>query len=361
MGTKGATQLRVGLITTWGLACGVAEYSKALANALRLRGHEVTVLANYPLPQESLKPDENRVVRCFYTGWHAERGVAASLALGTIGDQRLDVVHLQYQSFIYPHPFNDFLRRAAQMVPVVVTFHDACLPPEFPLQVIRGAIVHSPLTRQLLSLGGAAVVPIGIHDIPSPGVAKAKARLGLGSRHVMATVGLGRQDYHSVLAVMRMLVPFYPDLLWVVIGPEDHVGAIRREAESMGLANHVLLAGGFFPLSVVFQWLHAADILLFYFPETGVQGVSSSSCRLGVAARRPVVVSDVGWTRDLPAFMKVPHGSLGALADRIVKLFDDTEYRESVLCGQEYLIQTQNWARSAESHEAIYLRACRRG
>ncbi len=353
----GGRPLRVGLLTTWNERCGVSEYSRALAGALRARGHAVAVLANHPanpVPWAGAVGSERGVHRFFYTGWHRERGADAGLAPRVAEELRLDLVHLQYQNFIYPADVLPVLDLLADRVPLVATFHDAGVPPEFPRHRVTRAIVHNAVTARMLAWPGAAVVPIGIHEVPAPPVEEARRRLGVSSRPVLCSLGLGRTDYRAVLAALGRVVPRYPDLLWVVLGPEGYTDAVSVAAAAAGLARHLRPLGGFHPLPVLFAWLHAADISLFYFPETGIEGVSSSSARLGIAGRRPVVASDVGWLGDLPAELKVPPGDPEALSHRLFRLLEDPGFRQRVLARQEELIRHQGWSRAAARHEEIY-------
>lgn len=351
--------MRIGLITTWNTRCGISEYSRALAGALRARGHTVVVLANHPVNPVPGAADEEWVHRFFYTGWHAQRGVDAGLALRVISAHALDVVHLQYQNFIYPPDFLPFLDRVAAIVPLVATFHDAGVPGGFPRAAVARAVVHTPVTARMLAWPGAVVIPMGVHDIPAPPLHAARLALGIASRHVLCSVGLGRTDYKAVLRAVRNLVPRYPDILYAVLGPEPYAQAVGEEAARLGIGDHVAAVGGYFPLRILFAWMHAADVTVFYFPEAGVEGVSSSSCRLGIAARRPVVASDVGWTRDLPAELKVPYGDHAALCQRLVRLFEDAAFRGRLLALQEILLREAAWPRVAEMHEHVYQSARR--
>ncbi len=359
-GETGGRPLRIGFLTTWNERCGVSEYTRALAGALRARGHAVAVLANHPahpVPWAGAAGGERGVHRFFYTGWHRERGADAGLALRVVEELRLDLIHLQYQNFIYPADVLPVIGFLAERVPLVATFHDAGVPPEFPRQRVARAIVHSLVTARMLAWPGAAVIPIGIHEVPAPPVEEARRRLGVAARPVLCSLGLGRTDYRSVLRAVRDLGPRYPGLLWAVLGPDAYVEAVRQAAREMGVEGRVRTLGGFHPLPVLFDWLHAADLSIFYFPETGVEGVSSSSVRLGIAARRPVVASDVGWLRDLPAELKVPYGDVDALRDRLLRLLEDPGCRRRVLACQEELLRDQGWSRAAARHEEVYLRA----
>ncbi len=346
--------LRIGLITTWNTVCGISEYSRALAAQLRRRGNEVFVLANHPVNPAPGALDGPDVVRFFYTGWHQERGVDLDRALHHVLAARLDVIHLQYQNFIYPGEFLEALKTLAGAAKLVVTFHDVGVPPEFPRNLVERAIVHSPVTARLISWPGATVIPMGIHNIPAPPGDAVRRKLGIGARHVFCSVGLGRTDYGTVLQAIKGLLPNFPDLLYLVPGPEQYAAAVNTRASEMGIGDRVRTVGGFMPIGTLFQYLHASDAAIFYFPETGVEGVSSSSCRLGIAARRPVVISDVGWTRDLPPKLKIPYGSVDALRDRLVRILIDDGFRNSLMREGEALIQLYSWERTALRHEEVY-------
>lgn len=351
------TPLRIGLITTWNTRCGIAEYSRALAGALQACGHTVVILANYPV--NPVPGDEGGVYRFFYTGWHQERGVDADLVVRAVTGHALDVVHIQYQNFIYPSDVLPVFRRLATYAPLVATLHDAGVPGEFPRDRVARAIVHQAATARMLCWPEAVIIPHGVHDVPAPPLHEVRQRLGITSGHVLCSHGFGRTDYRIVLQAVRDLVPRYPDLLYVVLGPEGYVEAVRPAAQDLGVEGHVRLVGGFLPLRSLFDWMHAADMTVFYYPEAGVEGVSSSACRRGIAARRPAILTDVGWTRDLPNELKVPCGDIGALRERIVRIFEDAAFREALLARQEWLIRETGWARTAERHEQVYRQVIR--
>ena len=94
------TPIRIGLITTWNARCGIAEYSRYLATALAGQGVGVAVLASYPVRVPGGAVDGKEVWRFFFTGWHQERGVDLELALRVTREQKLDLLHLQYQNYL---------------------------------------------------------------------------------------------------------------------------------------------------------------------------------------------------------------------------------------------------------------------
>jgi hypothetical protein len=42
-------QLRIAMITTWNTRCCISEYSRRLTEALADLGHNITILASYPV------------------------------------------------------------------------------------------------------------------------------------------------------------------------------------------------------------------------------------------------------------------------------------------------------------------------
>lgn len=321
------------------------------------QGGQLTILANFPVRDVSWARDETYVCRFFHTGWHQERGVDVEAALRRIGERRVELVHLQYQDFLYPPPFLKNLPRLIERVPLVVTFHDPGVPSDFPREMVSAAIFHTPLNAGLVGRYGwrrVGIIPMGIHDRPDVPRETARVRLGINSRHVLCSAGLGRTSYETVLPALSELVKEYQDLLYFIISPRERTVSLPDQIRALRLQHHVCLVDGFPPVDKLYEFLHAADIGLFYYPEFGVAGVTSAASRLGIASRRPVILTDVELTRDLPDQLKLPFGDLEQLKQRLRLLWEDDGCRSTVLRLQETLIQNYSWEQTAERHMSLY-------
>lgn len=346
--------LTVGLITTWNAKCGVSEYSRDLAASLRAAGCEVIVLASYPVRQVSWATDDPQVYRFFHTGWEKERGVDTDLALNAIRRHRVEVLHLQYQSFIYAPPFLEQLPRLAEAAPLVVTFHDPCIPREFPMACIRQSIVHNHVLAEVVRSVPVQIIPPGCHlrpDRPSPAV---RAGLGLAGDPVVTSFGLGRAAHELVLEAVSGLLDRYPHLTYAIAAPSERMPPVYAAARRLGLESHLAYMGDFLPPDRLFDLLDAGDVVVLYYPEFGSRGVSSAAARLAVAAHRPVVLTDVLLFEDLPAELKVPFGDLAALEERLHALLSSSKERARALGLQRQLVRENAWPAVALHHIDVY-------
>jgi glycosyltransferase involved in cell wall biosynthesis len=348
-------QLRIAMITTWNTRCGIAEYSRSLTEALTRLGHGTDILASYPVRPVPENNDRPEVQRWFYTGWHQERGVDLAKALQVLQKRESQIIHLQYQNFIYAPPFLSALHSLAQVAPLVVTFHDPLLPPGFPHADCKAGIFHTDKTAALIGWNKRKkVIPIGIYNWPDENREAARQRLHISSRHVLCSLGLGRTDHGSVLQAMQGLHDRYPDLLYVIIAPPDLHNSTYKRAVDLGLGENIRYLNHFPPNEEIVNYLHAADLTVFYYGEFGIPGVCSAASRLGIAGRRPVILSDVKLMQDLPDPLKIPYGSIPALQARIMELFENPGAVSAALQIQEQLISQYDWDLTAAAHVQLY-------
>jgi len=346
--------VRVGLITTWNARCGIAEYSRYLAAALAGYGVNVTVLASFPVRVPEGAIDGKGVWRFFYTGWHQERGVDLELALRVTREHNLDLLHLQYQNYLYPPPFLDSLSRLAEAGPLVVTFHDPCVPPDFPRHLFRAGIYLNPECR---NLGGKAgrltrVIPIGVHRWPDESPEMARRALGLPAGPMFCSFGLGRTRYDLVWQVISRLSRRFRDLRYLVVGSPEELPMLSPKAAGEG--EILIPLPGFPPVDTLYRLIHASRGCILYYPEFGVDGVSSAAARIGLGSRRPLILTDVKLTRDLPAALKLPFDDLAALEERLARILEDPAYVAGLLAVQEQVARRHSWEEIARQHVELY-------
>lgn len=124
--------MRIGLITGEypPMQGGVGDFTRELAQALTLLGHEAHVITSHKSKVGNQKSDQ--IHRCIdHWGWGCWWGIRnAARELG------LDVLNVQYQAAVYSmHPAINFLpaaRRRLGLPPLVTTFHDLNVPYLFP-------------------------------------------------------------------------------------------------------------------------------------------------------------------------------------------------------------------------------------
>jgi len=258
--------MKLGLLTSWNTQCGIAEYSRTLAEAYQRRPEiELTVLGSRNYDERSVGEHEDYVVPCFdVPSWnrygHHALDVEAILALD------LDVLHVQYEHVLFNQErLNELLRRFDGIK--IATWHDNYLPEGFEWQRFDEAYTH----REGVGAGQATVIPHMIRRLPP----------------IVRTFGMGRTR-------------------------EDLIGPICERNgwifESLASAEAPLGDQRWMPWRELHDWLRGADAIVLWYAEDLVAG-SSGAARTAIATRRPVIVNDTTWFRELPqqsgAFYKV--------------------------------------------------------
>lgn len=252
--------MRVGILTSWRVPCGVYQYSARLADALAAQPDtEVVILAGRADEHRSVPEESTHEV---YDGaaaiglWRDDKEYYLSID-GILG-MDLDVIHVQYQSMLFDQWSLAELALRFKGI-MAITFHDNCQRPDFPYDSFNLHFSH----RWNIGPPSIQVMPFGIENRPP----------------VVRTFGLGRtrSDY------------------------------IRPICERNGwvfetIASHEPIHGGgqaWLPHNELIDWLRGADAIVLWYDDNGMAG-SSQAVRTAIASRRPVITNDTTWFEDLP-------------------------------------------------------------
>jgi SAM-dependent methyltransferase len=296
--------VKVGMLTTWNTQCGIAEYARALVEALA--GHEdveLVVLGSRNYDERALAADEDYVVACFDVAQWNRYG-HDSLDVERILELGLDVLHVQFQLGLYNLPrLVELLERFDGAS--VITWHDNWVPPELESHRFDAAITHR------LGVGPTDnVIAFGVRNEPA----------------IVRTFGLGRTR-EDVIA------PICERNGWTF------ESAASSEAPFGGQP--------WMPWRELHDWLRGADAIVLWYAENELVG-SSQAAHTALATRRPLVVTDTTWFADLPARPGHVHkiaDDPGALEATLHELLDDP------------LIAASDWALVGSRHLDCYRRA----
>lgn len=293
------------MLTSWNTQCGIAEYSRALVEALQASSDvELLVLGSRNYDERAVAPDEDYVVACFdVEQWNRdgrnELDVERVLELG------LDVLHVQFQLALYN------LARLGELLErfegaTVITWHDNWVPPELAGHRFDVALTHR------LGVGPATqVIPFGVRNMPA----------------IVRTFGLGRTR-------------------------EDIIGPICERNgwtfESAATSEAPFGGQNWLTWRELHDWLRGADAIVLWYAENGLVG-SSQAAHTAIATRRPVVVTDTTWFADLSHSPGVLH-----------KVRDEPAALEATLrelLGINPMVAEAAWEYVADLHIAHYRRA----
>lgn len=223
-------------------------------------------------------------------------------------------------------------------------------------------IVHSRLVRGALLRERPEVPAFEIPHLvaPAPEHDRGEARAALGlpaDRVVAATLGIvtPAKRVGKLVEGLALLPPEKRPLLVVggAVGVDD---PILKSVRELGLEDDVR-ATGYLSDEDFWRLARAADVCVnLRFPTVGE--TSGAVCRLA-GSGLPVVVSDVGWFRELPGSFatKVPigEGEVEAIAEALSALVTDAELRRS----RAEAARAWGRARSPERVAAAYARVVR--
>lgn len=386
--------MRIGMLTTWRIRCGIAAYTEALVDALvREAGVEVEVVPITP----GLRPDAE----------YADQARKLNAC---------DVVHVQHEySFWggFVPGQNRFFRVAARIErPRVLTAHTTSplekliVLPEVPagargkelarvlyrrlrmrvvLPFLRRwrpyrrevevapfawadrVIVHTHAAELALSHRGVppsriSVIPAGVpraaevHD----GGAAFRRQFAVPAGRVISVFGYITpfKGYELVLEALRRLPP---DVVFVIAGgariPSDeaYVRHLKERIGALGLGHRVVITG-FLSDEQAAEAMAASDLVLL--PHTVATG--SYSVTLPLSHGKPMVASDLDCFAELARSAACVDlfraGDAAHLAERVEAVLEDHRYRERLAAAAAAYAEANSWARVAMRTADVYRR-----
>jgi glycosyltransferase involved in cell wall biosynthesis len=214
----------------------------------------------------------------------------------------------------------------ALRVPVVVTLHTVLKSPS----ANQAAIIHKMLAygAQLVVMSQVAkdllassygvsgekvrIVPHGIPVMDrNPDQEALKAQFGVAQRRLLLTFGLlsPNKGIETVIRALPAVVRDFPDLIYFVVGAthpavlrqegEAYRTMLEREAERLGVREHVAFRGQFVSAGELRRYLQAADI--FVTPYLNEAQVSSGALSYAMGAGAAVVSTPYWHAQELLA------------------------------------------------------------
>lgn len=320
---------RIGVLSTWNQACGLATYARYLTSEFPVDAF--LVLAEREVPV--LAEDESFVRRCW------TRGVADFDALATvIAQENITVLQLNCHARFFPQPaFAEFLNKLRrQGVRVVSLVHSSVTLDAALTALIQSSdlmLVHSVENRLELIANGAApeitkVIPHGVHVLPKlSDTERAALRTELGiAPGETALVSAGFiQPHKGMDALIESVAHLNKQGVatrGIIVGDimrEDHASipyahALEARARELGVGDRVSLLKRFVTDGELGRFLQAADLVLMnyrsqYYEASGAASLAVGSGALVACSTAPAFLpfGDAVWhlTVGYPAHLAV--------------------------------------------------------
>lgn len=364
---------QIGFVSTWNTKCGIAEYTRYLAESLDV-GISYSIFADQAA--ERVRPDGDNVFRCWIQSQEpgqsreSARAVARRIAL-----RGIDVVSLQYNFGFFSPPALDYLvnQLHADGIAVMITLHSTNHPSFSELvgglTQADAVIVHrqEDLAKLLNSGVECAILQNqGIYVWDN----KSGRRAVPGSQRLAFTVAcfgffLPPKGIRELLQAFEAAVQVNPALrlklvnsLYPGSSSSAYAASCMRFVEERGLSERTQIYTEFLDQDEILQELANADLIVL--PYTTSTESSSAAIRLPLASGTPILCSDLPLFDE---FENVVHRyaayDVAALANRLCTLSMDPGELLRFSERQQALVEELSWKRVAKRFQALAA-SCRR-
>ncbi len=329
----------IGWITTWGIRCGIATYSRFLIEEMK---DDVVILC------QSGEGEVEGAIPCWKRDSNIFSGIIAQIAA-----KGIDTVVIQHQPGLLRFSYlNELLLKLAEMeVKVFITMHNTrdrsiIFPSKRIEKVVEGlktcstVMVHSKAdVENLEKLGittNVALIPHGIYPPPS----QSAETLPVNGR-VLGTFGflLPHKGQIQLVEAFERLPGW--DQLLLLCATREGSGKMENKINSLikekGLENRVKLVTEFLDDEIAIATLAKCELLAFPYQKTNES--ASGAVRMGVASGVPIVVSPIPIFDDIEGAIKMRGKSVDDIVASISMLSEEdlessrksiTELRDSL-------------------------------
>lgn len=347
---------RLGCISTWNTACGIATYTQKLLEPAF--GQNCTIFANHDQP---LTPDLHNVTRC----WHAGGEDDLSQLRQAIEQAGVDTLLVQFNFSFFALPaFAQLLQWAhGQGIRTLATFHSTAdvrhgdslktlRDLAQPLSACTRLLVHSVADLNRLHGFGLQdnllLFPHGVIELPPPQPGPQQRASGLQDKIVIASYGfllphkgipelieafsqLAREDDRLHLLLVNAQYP--------VAASADLAAACRARIQAPDLAGRVTLISDYLEDQQSLAWLSLAHCIVFPYQHT--QESSSAAVRWGLATGKPVLCTPLDIFEDVSeAVTFLPGCDISALAQGL-----RSNLQQPLHARQQGWLRTHAWSR----------------
>jgi len=238
---------------------------------------------------------------------------------------QIKLINIQHEYGLFGGEWGNYLLPFMEIIkkPIVTTLHTVLPKPEEKLKKItrtiadksEGIVVMTNHSARLLQevygikKSKIKVIPHGVHHVPFPSKSKAKKKLNLSGRTIIATFGHINRDKGIEYAIRALptVVKKYPEALYLVIGAthpivrkyegEIYRNMLKKEVARLKLENYVKFYDKYLELSELIDYLRATDLYLS--PTLNPKQAVSGTVSYALSCACPVVSTATQYCLDV--------------------------------------------------------------
>lgn len=360
---RGEPDLHVAFVGTYPpRRCGIATFTRDLAAGMSAANPRVTPLAI------AVTDEGGRYEYPTEVGYEIRQGTKGDYARAAELINYKDVrwLSLQHEYGIFGGDDGAYILDllSALKMPAVVTLHTVLdRPSESQRKIVQKMaksarlVVMSRVAADLLARRYdiasecVHVIPHGIPDMPPRDQDVLKAGFGIAGHRMLLTFGLlgPNKGIETVIRALPAAIAACPDLVYFVVGAthpavlrqygEAYRTTLEREAERLGVREHVVFRDQYVTTGELCRYLQAADI--FVSPYLNEAQVTSGALSYAMGAGAAVLSTPYWHARELLAEGRgrlFPFGDSAQLAQEIISLTRvPAELRSLRARGYEYM------------------------
>ena len=359
-------KIQIAFVTTWNTMCGIAEYSRMLLEKLSDRGH-ISVYPNYGA--SLLQPDEPFVCTRLWRDHNDESLDDLITALKVSSSQ---IIHLQYNlGFFKLSNIAHLIRKLYKNKGIVITFHRTKHIPLHSiaeeLRLCSSLVVHQHSDKQrLIGIGieekMITIIPHGQIVYPQERKPDLRKRLNVNREFVFGSYGfllpnkgileciqaisIIKKAIHNVLYIVSCALHFDPS------SSEYYMQCVKTVSE-LGLEENVVFVTEFLSNEEIAIILQVSDMLLMPYKSSAES--ASGAVRFCVAARRPVIVTDLPIFDDFEGCCyKIPECTPETIATAVLDLLRNEAHCDKLVRSIDRKIAETEWGVVADQYFDAY-------
>jgi len=348
------------VIPSWGTHCGIAEYTKSLFDAIRVRGQHVVTLGtnDYETIIKIVEEGKYNVVNIEHEFSFFKDKEALSKILKKLNEMKVKTILTMHS-----------------LVPGLVSHNESILTN------VDELIVHADFFKQTLmkrfddKIGkfipetcNIEVIPMGCGDLHEYNVEKineTKKQLGIAEKApIIGSFGFLRDQkgYQNLLLAIKLLKEEgFKDVLALLVCPPHEFGSKTYDEsffnfiERQGMKDNVLIIREYLKEEKLLDVLQCADVFVLNYQDQPSGGGISAAVKTLFRTQRPIIVNDGIAFADLTnEVLKIKSVSPLSLIEPIKNVLENKELAEQLVKNANKYIENNNWECVAQKHLDLY-------
>lgn len=362
--------------------CGIATFTKDLTNAINminpLRLAKIAAMDN-KMTESVVYPHEVEF-RIRENDYEDYKGVA-----GYINEKIIDLVSIQHEFGIFGGtdgelilPFLDEIKK-----PVVATLHTVL---EFPTsnqkriiqkicQKAKAVVVMLDAASEILNKvygvekGKVVMIHHGVPDFPRLQLSKYKKKFGLSRRTVMTSINLitPSRGFEYAIEAVPKIVEKVPNFLYLIVGESHPVylkgnngkdpyrEKLTKLVKKLKIEGHVRFINKYVSLTRLINYIGASDF--YVTPYLNPEQIASGALAYAIGAGTACISTPYRYAKEMLCDGRgviVPFRNSEAISDVLIRLFEDSEEKETIEAKVYEIGRTMTWINIAHQYYHVF-------